>query len=327
MQVLGIVLGVVALAGGVAAYFWLVPGSRRDYRQALNEVYVRDPDDLGVPAAVAGYVDRLYRLHGDDLAATAVDLIARGVIEVRDDDLHLVDRSLLALRPKRAVGLWPHEVATLVLLLAPCGCLCPFASLYALHRSGWRNKDAYLERVADFAGCLVDEVDELGLSLEPRWFDPLTSAGALAAAMVLVAAIGSILAQTPVFLVVAVVLAIAGLLSDNLIYRRTRAGRTLQLRCRHLRQYWRDFGRLGEKDLDDVELWGRHLAFAVALGEARTARRELRWDDERLGRLAESLAIDDQSWYIGHDVNDERVADWLAALRLPETALVGVPAR
>ena len=81
---------------------------------------------------------------------------------------------------------------------------------------------------------------------------------------------------------------------------------------RHLQRYWHDFGDLGEKHLDEVALWGRHLAFAVALGDATLARRELHDDYERLGRLAESLMVDDQELYLADsDVGDGRSAEWL----------------
>ncbi len=78
------------------------------------------------------------------------------------------------------------------------------------------------------------------------------------------------------------------------------------MRCGHLRRYWHDFGDLGEKHLDEVALWGRHLAFAVALGDATLARRELHDDYERLGRLAESLMIDDQELYLAHERRGRR---------------------
>ena len=124
-------------------------------------MYVRDPDDLGVPPAVAGYVSRFNGLRGDDLAATAMDLVARGVVDLDDDPAYRVSRSLLSLRRERAAGLWPHELAALVLLMAPCGRLCPWASLDVLHRMNWRDRQAYDERIGEFGGCVIEEIDDL----------------------------------------------------------------------------------------------------------------------------------------------------------------------
>jgi len=330
MELLGYVLGVVTIVGGILVYLVLFWRSGKEYREALSEVYVRDPDELGVPPAIAGYVSRFFHLRGDDLAATTVDLIARGVIEVRADDgdtSRAFDRALLTLRARRAVGLWPHELAALVLALAPCGRLCPFASLNALHKRGWRQEQAYLRHIHDFGSCVAQEVAELGLSIETAaaGFFAVTGVMMLAAAVFVVSAVASWLADTAVFVVAGILLAMATVVFQNVMYRRTHASRVLQLRCAHLRRYWHDFGRLGEKDVDQVELWGRHLAYAVALGDARLARSELRHDDERLGRLAESLAIDDQSWLIGRGMSDEQVVEWLGALRLPDTAAARVP--
>ena len=136
MHLLGMILGIVAIGGGVLACLVIFWHNSRQYRETLNEVYVRDPDELGVPPAVAGYVNRFYQVHADDLAATAIDLVARGVVELHDDPGSRVSRSLLSLRRDRAIGLWPHEVAGLSLLLAPCGRRCPLASLDVLHRLG-----------------------------------------------------------------------------------------------------------------------------------------------------------------------------------------------
>jgi Predicted membrane protein (DUF2207) len=288
-------------------------------------VYVRDPDDLGVPPAVAGYVNRFYELRGDDLAATAMDLVARGAVELEDDPSYRASRSLLTLRREQATGLWPHEVAALALLLAPCGRLCPWASLDVLHRLNWRDRQAYDERLGEFGGCVIEEVDDLGLAIEPYGFGAAARVSVVAVAMLLCAFVASGLTNTWVFEVAAMVLAGAAYVFDRLMYRRSRPGRILQVRCGHLQRFWHDFGHLDEKHLDELALWGRHLAFAVALGDATLARRELHDDYERLGRLAAALMIDDQQLYLAHDdVGDARIAEWLGTLGLPESALVGM---
>ena len=263
-----------------------------EYREILNEVYVRDPDDLGVPPAVAGYVSRSCEPSGDDLAATAMDLIARGVVVLDEDAGYRASRSRLALRRERATGLWPHEVAALALLLAPCGRLCPFASLDMLHRLHWRDRRAYDERVAEFGCCVAEEVHDLGLSFEAYGFAVAQMASAVSVVMLVFACIASGLTQSWVYEVSGLVLAGSFIVFDRTTYRRSRPGRILQLRCAHLRRYWHDFGRLGEKHLDETELWGRHLAFAVALGDATLARRELHDPGERLVRVADTLAAD-----------------------------------
>ena len=112
----------------------------------------------------------------------------------------------------------------------------------------------------------------------------------------------------------------AATVSDNVMFRRTRNGRILQLRCQALRRYWHDFGRLQEKDVDAVVLWGRHLAYATALGDAHLVRSELRRGDARLGRLAETVGFDDQSWVDrGEPVSDAQIEEWLTTLGLPVT--------
>jgi hypothetical protein len=325
MHQLGVILGVVAIGGGLLVYALLFLRNGREYREALNEVYVRDPDDLGVPPAVAGYVNRFYELRGDDLAATAMDLVARGVVDLDDDPAYRVSRSLLSLRRERAAGLWPHELAALALLLAPCGRLCPLATLDVLRRTNWRDRQVYDERIGEFGRCVIEEVDDLGLAIEPYGFRAAVKVSVVALAMVLVGFAASGLTGTWVFEVAAMVLAGAAFVFDRVMYRRSQPGRILQVRCGHLRRYWHDFGHLGEKHLDEVALWGRHLAFAVALGDATLARRELHDDYERLGRLAESLMIDDQELYLAHDnVGDGRIAEWLRTLGLPEKALIGM---
>jgi hypothetical protein len=325
MDQLGVFIGVVAIGGGLFVYVLVFLRSGREYREALNEVYVRDPGDLAVPPAVAGYVNRFYELRGDDLAATAMDLVARGVVDLDDDPAYRASRSLLSLRRERAAGLWPHELAALALLLAPCGRLCPLASLDALHRTNWRDRRVYDERIGEFGGCVIEEVDDLGLAIEPYGFRAAANASVVAVAMLLCAFVASGLTNTWVFEVAAMALAGVAYVFDRVMYRRSRPGRILQVRCGNLQRYWHDFGHLGEKHLDEVALWGRHLAFAVALGDATLARRELRGDYERLGRLAESLIVDDQELYLAHDdVGDERIAEWLRTLGLPETALVGM---
>ena len=42
----------VAVVGGVLVYRYLFRRDGREYREALNQVYVRDPDELGAPPAV-----------------------------------------------------------------------------------------------------------------------------------------------------------------------------------------------------------------------------------------------------------------------------------
>ena len=58
MDQLGVILGVAAIGGGLLVYALLFLRNGREYREALNEVYVRDPDDLGCrrrwPATSAG---------------------------------------------------------------------------------------------------------------------------------------------------------------------------------------------------------------------------------------------------------------------------------
>jgi len=334
----GTIIGVSAIAGGVlffAALFWR---DGRQYREALNEVYVRDPDELGVPPAIAGYVSRGYEARGDDLAATAIDLVARGVIELHDDSGSRVSRSRLSLRRQRASGLWPHEVACLSLLLAPCGRPCPLASLDVLHRAGWRDRQAYDDRLWAFGDCVGEEVQDLGLAVEARGFLAVKVV-AVAVIVLVLACIASGLTQSWVYEVTGLVLAGLAQVFNGAVHRRTHPGRILQLRCRHLRRYWHDFGRLGEKHLDEVELWGRHLAFAVALGDADLARSELHDRGESLVRLLDSVAADNgtveelapdddgTSDALARDddnLSDWRVGEWLETLDLPESALLGM---
>ena len=255
MDQLGVILGVVAIGGGLLVYALLFLRNGREYREALNEVYVRDPDDLGVPPAVAGYVNRFYELQGDDLAATAMDLVARGVVDLDDDPAYRASRSLLSLRRERAAGLWPHELAALALLLAPCGRLCPLASLDVLHRLNWRDRQVYDERIGEFGGCVIEEVDDLGLAVEAYGFRAAAKVSVITVVMLLFAFVASGLAHTWVFEVAAMVLAGVAYLFDRVMYRRSRPGRILQVRCGHLQRYWHDFGHLGEKHLDEVALW------------------------------------------------------------------------
>jgi hypothetical protein len=315
----GIALGVATLVGGALVYRYLFRRDGREYREALNQVYVRDPDELGAPPAVCGYVARLYRLRGDDLAATAVDLIARGVIGSRDDEgVPTVTKSLLVLHREHAVGLWPHEIAVLCLLFAPCGEVCPLAGLDMLHQRGWHDRKVYSARIDDFARCVRDEVDALGLGVEPYGMDAVVRVVTLGSVVVALSLCASLLAHHWVFMIAGIALAIAAAVSDNVMFRRTRNGRILQLRCQALRRYWHDFGRLQEKDVDSVVLWGRHLAYATALGDAHLALSELRRGDDRLGRLAETLSIDDQSWVESGDfVSDIEIEGWITILGLP----------
>jgi hypothetical protein len=325
MDQLGVTLGVVAIGGGLLVYVLLFLRNGREYREALSEVYVRDPDDLGVPPAVAGYVSRFYELRGDDLAATAMDLVARGVVELDDDSAYRVSRSLLSLRRERAAGLWPHELAALALLLAPCGRPCPFASLDVLHRMNWRDRQVYDERIGEFGGCVIEEVDDLGLTVEPYGFAAAQMVAVVAVVMLVLAFAASGLTHSWVFEVAAMVLAGVAYVFDRVMYRRAHPGRILQLRCSHLQRYWHDFGRLGEKHLDEVELWGRHLAFAMALGDATLARRELHDRGERLVQLADSFTTNEQESYVAYDdVGDACIADWLETLGLSEHALIGM---
>lgn len=320
MELAGITLGVAALVGGVLVYRYLFRRDGREYREALNQVYVRDPDELGAPPAVCGYVARLYRLRGDDLAATAVDLIARGVIGSRDDEAPAFANAPLVLRRERAVGLWPHEIAVLRLLFTPQGTKSPVAGLDALHERGWRDKDAYAELIGAFGCCVRDEADVLGLGVEPYGLDAVIRVLTLGSVVVALSLAASLLAHVWVFMVAGIVLAIAATVSDNVMFRRTRNGRILQLRCQALRRYWHDFGRLQEKDVDAVVLWGRHLAYATALGDAHLVRSELRRGDARLGRLAETVGFDDQSWVDrGEPVSDAQIEEWLTTLGLPVT--------
>ncbi len=349
----------VAIAGGASACVALFWRNGRQYRETLNEVYVRDPDELGVPPAVAGCVNRFYETHPDDLAATAIDLVARGVVELHDDPGARVSRSLLSLRRERATGLWPHEVACLSLLLAPCGRRCPLTSLDVLHRLGWRDRRAYDDRLWAFGDCVGEEVRDLGLEIEPYGFVAAQAVGAIAVAMLVLDGIASGLTQMWVFEVVGLAFAIFAVGFDRMWYRRTHPGRILQLRCERLRRYWHDFGRLGEKHIDEVELWGRHLAFAVALGDASLARAELHDRGEWLVRLVDALVADksasethDADGASGtrtggddgasdvrtgddapgqaspadddDDMSDWRIAEWLKSLDLPESVLAGM---
>jgi hypothetical protein len=313
----GTIAGVLILGAGLlalAVVFWRYG---REYREAVQELYVRDPDELGAPPAVCGYVARLDRLRSRDLSATLVDLIARGVLGLHLEEGKPASTAMVRLCPERAQKLWPHAVALLHLLFySDSG--SRQAQCRLLWRRCWREKEAFDRLVGYFGTCVIDETGTLGLGLEPYGPAALGLMFGMSSVFVVLSVVASIVAGYWLFVVIGVVVAVVVLVFANAMYRRRHAGRVLQLRCAALRRFWRDFGRLGEKDLESVVLWERHLSFAIALGDARLVRSRLsdRWG--LLGRVTEALQLDDQRrFYPGRPVTDDVIDGWRRELGLP----------
>jgi hypothetical protein len=230
-----------------------------------------------VPPAVAGLLCNDFELPGELPPATLLDLAARRVVRLEEvapgkticrlrgggdgDALAPYERRVLdEVRRKAVDGVVPTDALT----------TGPEAA-----SSGWHRA---------FDRDVIADAQRQGLTRPrwPRWLVTIVGAGpvAVGALLYLSSAVGGNSNDQPVLSVasgaiaiagIALLVAAAGRLGRSLARLPTEAGKETTARCLALRKHLRENEQLADLQPPAVQLWGRHFAYAGAMGVASTA--------------------------------------------------------
>jgi hypothetical protein len=266
-----IVAMLMLLAGAVVyAAIWLWPPHA--LRPSDEVERVRDPDEVGLPPALAGYVLRGGRQADLDQTATLLDLLDRGVIEVIPQ-LDAPAQPLLVLRSSRLSQVWPHEDAVLRTLFEVVG-EREAVALRELEAFARERPGEHAASRAEFRRALAESA--VGLQGEPlgRWTLPLS----FVIPVVLVwAAIYTVAwTDTLVYLISAAAIAALMLVHAAIMYRRITVTRRYRDRCAGLWRHLIEFVQSDERLSVAHPLWGRYLVYATAFGIGEELKEKLR---------------------------------------------------
>lgn len=269
-----ILVGAAALAVGWVLLLVAVVAWRRPPRVRSGPATQDLPP---VTPAVAGLLCNDFELPGELPPATLLDLAARRVVRLEEvapgeticrlrggadgDALAPYEARVLdEVRRKAVDGVVPTDALT----------TGPEAA-----SSGWHRA---------FDRDVIADAQRQGLTRPrwPRWLVAIVGAGPLAvgALLYLSSAVGGNSNDQPVLSVAAGAIAIAGIallvaaggrLGRSLAQLPTETGKETTARCLALRKHLRENEQLADLQPAAVQLWGRHFAYAGAMGVARTA--------------------------------------------------------
>jgi len=261
----------ILVAGAVAyAVVWLWPP--RPFRPPRPGPPVSEPDAVGVPPAVCGFLLRGCRQADADFTATLLDLIDRGVVEASpqpgdDEDL------LLTLHAGRLGAVWPHEDALLRLLFEVAG-EHEALTLRGFDRFARERRREYERGLDEFRRAFGEAT--MGLQGEPLGRFTIPVSFVIPVLVVWVTVYTVAWTDTFVYLLSACALAALMLMHAGIMFRRITQTRKYQLRCAQVRRFLVEFVEGGAALTGAHPLWGRYLVYAAALGIEPELRAALR---------------------------------------------------
>lgn len=251
----------------------------REPRPSFRGRYFRElPADL--PPALVGFLWRMGEVDEHALAGTIVDLAHCGVIEIEPVTTPVNEGAIgapgdyqLTLRAHGVSALDPIAAKLLSILFVTIG-----------GGQHLRTRSSRAVTVSDIHGFARSDFEKYGIAMtewadvvraqaEPLGLFELSSGKAAKAAAVAAAAFAAFGLLCALFTLSAwplLVLPVSALMyhERRAVRRRTPEGAELYARYRGLRDYLRDFGRLGEKPPEAVVLWQQYLVLATVFGVA-----------------------------------------------------------
>ncbi|MEE4276503.1 MAG: hypothetical protein V2J16_11625 [Thermoleophilia bacterium] len=294
------------LAAVGLAYVWLLHRARCGVW--FGAPYVRDPDAIGLPPAVCGWLLRKLTVDRDDLTSTLLDLVSRRVVKLKrtDEDGRLVEliprdpgtaalRYVLVLDRGRAVELWPHERALLGLLFGQVGAGRPMLTMDAIREFARREPERFATSLSECAQKTIETASELGIPTDRRAFDNLDIAVWFVLVVTLDGLFGSLMTGNIVFIAVAILMAVLMIVHLRLLVVPPPEARDAYVACLGLRRFLRD-SLATAKSLrpEAVELWERYLVYATAFNMAKDVERALQVP--RLHAVRSALGLDSPFW-------------------------------
>lgn len=266
------IYAMLILVAGAGAYIvvWLWPP--RPFRPSEPGPPLSDPDAVGVPPAVCGFLLRGCRQADEDFTATLLDLVDRGVVEVSPQPGDREDQ-LLTLHAGRLGAVWPHEDALLRLLFETAG-EHEALTLRDFDRFARERPREYERGLDEFRRAFGEAT--MGLQGEPLGRFTIPVSFTIPVLMVWVSVYTVAWADTFVYLVTACALAALMFMHGGIMYRRITQTRKYQLRCAQLRRFLLGFVEGGAALTGAHPLWGRYLVYATALGIEGEMRAALR---------------------------------------------------
>lgn len=264
----------ILLAGAVAyAVVWLWPA--RPFRPAAPVEPASDPDELGLPPALCGYLLRGARQADEDFAATLLDLVDRGVVEVSPQPGD-PDDQLLTLHAGRLRTVWPHEDALLRLLFELAG-EHEAVTLRQFDRFARERRREYEQGLDDVRRGISESTVEIQAEPLGRFTIPVSFV--IPVVLVWVSVYTVAWADTFIYVLSASALAALMFAHASIMYRRITVTHRYQLRCAQVRRFLREFADSDPRLSGVHRLWGRYLVYAVAFGlesEMKAALQERR---------------------------------------------------
>jgi hypothetical protein len=256
------IYSMLILLAGVAAYaaVWLWPPRR--FRPPAPVEPAGDPDEVGLPPAVCGYLLRGCRQADPDFTATLLDLIDRRVIEISPQP-GATDDQLLTLHPGRFAQVWPHEEALVRLLFEEAG-EHQALTLRRFDRFARERRREYEAGLQAFRQAFAEAT--LGLQSEPLGRVTIPVSFVIPVLVVWASVYTVAWAETFAYLVSASALAALMMSHATIMYRRVTQTRKYQLRCAQVQRRVAQFAESGEGLSGVHPLWGRYLVFATAFG-------------------------------------------------------------
>jgi hypothetical protein len=299
--------------------------------------YVRDPDEVGVPPAVAAWLLQRLSIDGSDVGATLIDLVSRRVLE-----FGVVDRStregwipvsasatlrhprgdyVFVLCPDRAVDLLPHEEVLIGMVFLQAGGGKRAVSMACIDGyAAWRRAE-YRAALEVFSGAVEESAATLGLGIDPRSASRQDVWAVCVSGFALGGLIGAIVSGALIYLGVGLAAAIALPWLLRRVVTPDDASQSAHRAARGLRRYLRDIGLMDEKVPQSVQVWERYLAYATAFGLAGKVDAAVGRRTSRLGVLC-ALSLDSPFFSPARAVGDATGFD---LLEIPESD--GEPAK
>lgn len=264
-------VGVPLAAIVLVAVFYVRHG--REPRPAFKAEYLRDLPQPDLPPALSGYIWRMGALQRDDMVATLLDLINRGVIglervTIHKDRLFGRDEQVtyrLSLHEERTGQLESFERKLVEFLFHDVvgGSSLMLSELKALakeHRvefaSGYAGWQQAVKEEGEGRGYLVARASLMA------WV------GAAAALVGIGAAVAAAVFSGWLWFLLGAPVCLGLFFAARGIRRRSAEAAELHAQYVALKRYLKDFGRMQEKPPDAVVLWERFLVYAVVFGIA-----------------------------------------------------------
>jgi uncharacterized membrane protein len=245
----------------------------REPRPRFAAQYLREIPEPPQPPALVGFVWRMGSLAREDATATLLDLIERGVIDIRRvtvPERHLFGKDErttyeLTLHDERLEGLLPfeHRLATLLFLEVADSSSFLLSEMKGLAEA---NRAVFAKGYGEWRKMVVSEGERRGFldSSADRMAFWAAAAGFTAA----VAAGAAGLLSGVYWYLLGVPVSIGLIFAARAVKRRSPEAAELHAQYAALHRYLKDFGRLQEKPPDAVVLWQQFLVYAVVFGIA-----------------------------------------------------------